>query len=175
MRPQVTQLSAAGNGPWEPVNRQQTAFAIGLGVFLSSGATLTYSIQHTFDDPTLNYPITISRSGTTATVIMQQHLLSVGDSVVIVNSGDSNLDGTHEVATVVDANTFTYTVANTGATVSAPQAVATPYRVYNHASLVNQTVRADGNYAFPIQAFRLIVSSYTSGTVTAIAIQGMGH
>jgi hypothetical protein len=56
---------------------------------------------------------TYTRSTTTATVTATKHGLSVGDSVFL----DWDLtDDFYTVATVADANTFTVTVANSGAT-----------------------------------------------------------
>jgi hypothetical protein len=56
---------------------------------------------------------TYTRSTTTATVTATKHGLSVGDSVFL----DWDLtDDFYQVATVTDANVFTVTVANSGAT-----------------------------------------------------------
>jgi hypothetical protein len=51
MRPQVLTRSAAGATSAFPVDwRQGPPFSIGLGAVVAGGSTLTYSIQHTFDD-----------------------------------------------------------------------------------------------------------------------------
>jgi hypothetical protein len=56
---------------------------------------------------------TYTRSTTTATVTATKHGLSVGDSVFL----DWDLtDDFYQVATITDANVFTVTVANSGAT-----------------------------------------------------------
>lgn len=39
--------------------------------------------------------------------------------------------------------------------------------------VVSKTTNADGNYAYPIRAVRLNVTSYTSGTVTLTLLQGL--
>ena len=141
------------------------------------GASLTYSVQHTFDDTTTDrqHIVIISRAGTVATVTDIDHRLSVNDNIVITGSGDANLDGSYAVASLVDANTYTYTVANTGATTGSVNSKCTSFRVYNHATMVGQTGRLDGNYAFSIQAVRLTVTAYVSGKVDLTILQGMGR
>ena len=175
MRPTSVTLSAAGISKWIPVNEVQIAFGIGLAVTLSTGASLTYSVQHTFDDPVADFrQVSLSRSTTTATVIDNGHNLVTGDCVVVTGSGDTNLDGTYTI-TVVDANTYTYTVANTGATAGSMYTNVRTFRVFNHATLAAQTTRGDGNYAFTIQAIRLNVTSWTAGSATLTILQGMGR
>ena len=48
--PIVVTMSAAGSSRWVPVDYKQTPFNIGMGVKLSAGANLTYTVEHTFDD-----------------------------------------------------------------------------------------------------------------------------
>jgi len=49
MRPQVITQSSAGTTAWIPVDYKQAPFNVGLAVTLG-GASLTYSVEHTFDD-----------------------------------------------------------------------------------------------------------------------------
>lgn len=50
MRPvRVTVSSQAASAPI-PLDHYQGPFNVGIGVAVSAGATLTYSVQHTFDD-----------------------------------------------------------------------------------------------------------------------------
>ncbi len=51
MRPASGTLSAAGAGPVYITNPHEAPFSIGIGVVVAGGSTLTYSVQHTFDDP----------------------------------------------------------------------------------------------------------------------------
>lgn len=51
MRPQAVTVSAVGTSEPRRVNYLERNFKLGLGVALSAGATLTYSVEHTFDDP----------------------------------------------------------------------------------------------------------------------------
>lgn len=172
MRPVQVTLSAAGNSAWIPVNRiQPGSFKIGLAVYLSSGAVLTYRVQHTLDHQQDFRPVTIARSTTVATVTDVAHKLSVGDSIVVSASGSTNLDGTYDVASVVDADNYTYTVANSGATAGSVNSQVKSYRVLSHTSLVDLTARADGNYEFPPVMIRLRVTAYTSGSAILDVIQ----
>lgn len=177
MKPIVLTLAAAGSTLWAPINQIQNSFGIGLGASVTSGANLTYSVQHTFDDPTPDrvHLVTVTRAGTVATVVDTDHRLSVNDNIVITGSGSTNLDGSFAVASVVDANTYTYTVANTGATAGSVNTYCSSFRVYNHAVIVGQTGRIDGNYAFSIQAIRLTVTVFVSGKVDLTILQGMGR
>lgn len=174
MRPVKVTLSAVGSSAWIPVNEIANIFQVGLAVSLTSGASLTYNVQHTFDEtgPDGYRAVSVSRSGTTATVVDNDHRLSAADNVLIESSGSSNLDGSFAVATIVDANTYTYTVANTGATTDQGNTRAHNFRVYPHAILTAQTARLDGNYAFQVQAVRLNLSIYASGKADLTVLQG---
>lgn len=169
MRPVSVSLSAAGASPWVPIAYNQNSFALGLGVVLTSGASLTYSVDHTFDELNPVVPITISRTTTTATVTHPAHGLSSNDSAIIAGTGSTNFDGQFTV-TVVDANTYTYTVLNSGAT--SASGFAASARVFTHETLLGLTAREDGNYAFPVRAVRLRNSAWVSGTSTLIVLSG---
>lgn len=195
MRPVRVTLTAAGVSPWIPLNRLQNSFAVALACIPSYNANLTYSVQHTFDEVTWQdaHSISISRSGTTATVTDTGpaglgHGLSTNDSVIIKGSGSGNLDsptaafasgatGDQGVTiTVTGVNTYTYTVANSGATADGGSAKALGLRVYNCdlATLVGATTRLDGNYAFPPTAIRMNITSFTAGTLDMLVNQGQG-
>lgn len=177
MKPVKLTQAALGNSAWAPLNQVQAEFGVSIGCAVTSGASLTYKIQHTFDDPGPDgrRAISVSRAATVATVIDNDHRLSVGDSLVITGTGSTVMDGTFDVATVVDANTYTYTVVNSGPTVDQTNTFLNSFRVYTHATIVGQTGRVDGNYAFPVQAVRLVVTVFVSGKVDAIFLQGMGR
>lgn len=177
MRPVKVTLGSATSSSWIPVNELANTFQIGLGVAITSGASLTYNVQHTFDDPGPDnlHPVSISRTTTVATVTDTDHGLTAGDNVLIQESGSSNLDGSYVVASVTGANTYTYTVANSGATADNGNAKAHNFRVYPHAVLTLQTTRLDGNYGYQIQAVRLNVSTWVSGKVDLTVLQGMGR
>jgi hypothetical protein len=175
MRTTKVTLAAAGAGVWVPVDFWKAPFALDIGCIISSGASLTYKVQYTHDNPlgpALNCNIT--RSTTTATVKTTgvNHGLSVTDSFTIVGSGDPNLDGTFTPASIVDAVTFTYTVANTGLTQSAGSVGYIPMRVFDHGTITGKTANADGTLTSPVGACRLNATVYTSGFVTMILNQG---
>ena len=51
MRPQVVTQSAAGATSWIPINsRADNSFGVGIGCVVAGGSTLTYKVEHTFDD-----------------------------------------------------------------------------------------------------------------------------
>lgn len=175
MRPVLLSRGSLGNSPWCMDNYLQRSYKIGMGAMITSGAVLTFGVQHSFDDPVSNRrPVSISRTTTVATVTDVDHRLSVGDSVIVDGSGDPNLDGTYDVASVVDANTYTYTVANTGAAAGSVNTYLASLRVFNHSTMTGLSARTDGNYEFPVRAIRLRVSAYTSGKVDLEILQGLG-
>jgi len=58
----------------------------------------------------------ITRSGTTATVTQTAHGYNVADRIIIAGANESAYNGTFAVASVVDVNTYTYTVTGSPAT-----------------------------------------------------------
>lgn len=167
----VTQ-SAAGFSPWVPLNTKQTPFNVSLATTVASGSTLTYSVQHTFDDVQNAQSCSIARSGTTATLTLPNHgLSSTSDSITVIGAG-APFDGTYAPASITNANVFTYTVANSGATASANGAKVVIMRVFDHETIIAKTANDDGNYMFPAYATRLNVTAYTSGNVTLTVNQG---
>lgn len=79
----------------------------------------TWSSCSFFDEYTVygpRYFSALTRSGTTATgTTVENHMLNTGDVCEIVGASDSNFNG-FKTVTATGAKTFTYTVANTGAT-----------------------------------------------------------
>lgn len=58
MRPQTITASAAGTTAWLPVDHRAQNFQIGLGAVVSGGATLTYDVEHTFNNVLAGEPAT---------------------------------------------------------------------------------------------------------------------
>lgn len=187
MRPITVDVSAPGNSPWIPVNYLQNAFGIGLGVSPSfDAATVSYTVQHVFDDISVDaqQQISLARVGTAVTATFQKpHKLVVGDSLIVISSGSSQMDSQQpsglyiswDVATVPSATTLTYTVANAGPTADGGNAKAITGRVFPHASLAAQSTRQDGNYAFNVMAIRLKLLTLTAGSVSLSINQGLGR
>lgn len=48
MRPQIFSLTGTGTSAWIPLDYKQSPFNVGFGVVVNG--TITYDIEHTFDD-----------------------------------------------------------------------------------------------------------------------------
>lgn len=172
MRPVTLQQAALGFTQWIPTNRLQWYTNVGIAVSISSGASLTYTVQYTMDDFSQKYQnFTISRTTTVATVTQTNHGLSVGDWISVTNA-PVPLQGFFEVASVVDANNFTYTVSNSGAVAALGTSVLQKARVFSHATLAAQIASAAGTMFFPVMAIRLKNTVYASGFADIVLLQG---
>lgn len=169
---QISQ-AAVGPTPWVPIDNSLLGFGLNIGCYVSSGASLTYKAQYTHDDLNRFQVCGITRSTTVATVKLTAHgLTGVTDSVIVRGTGDTNLDGTYTVASIVDANTFTYTVANSGATVAKATAECAVVRVFDHSTIAAKTANFDGTLTVPVTAVRLNLTVWASGTVTMLLNMG---
>lgn len=173
MVPKTVTLSSATFSAWIPLNWRGMAgiYAVGLGVKLSSGASLTYSVQHTFDNPwTSSIDWSASRTTTTGTITKIAHKLSISDWVQFDAAAPFN--AAYAVASISDADTFTVTVANSGATTTVwGNSQIHTARVFNHQNLVSKTSSDFDNYAFPARACRLIITAYTSGSAELTVVE----
>lgn len=169
MRAKVFTLntSATGATPWHRLDDKQNPFSVSFAVTVQG--TGTYTVEHGFTNWVKN-PVTLSRSTTTATLSFTAHGLQVGDSVVVEGAG-APFDGTYAVASVVDANNITYTVANSGATASS-EGRAVFIRVFPHAVVAAQTTSKDGNYAYPAQVIRCRCTVSGAGQYAFTVSQG---
>lgn len=50
MKPTSVTVSSQATSDWIPVDYRKCPFQVGQAVVLSAGASLTYSVEHTFDD-----------------------------------------------------------------------------------------------------------------------------
>ena len=182
-------LAANGSSPWIIPGPMMVSPGLGLALTFSFNANLTATVQHTFDDPEQTpRAVTLARAGTVLTVTDAGHNLIVGDNILLSNPNkDANniwdggaAGGTpYDIATIVDANNYTVTVANSGS--AAGTGAVQSFRVFNNddARLVgvagNPPTRVDGNYAFQIGACRLKCTGYTAGTATLTVQQGKGY
>jgi hypothetical protein len=164
--------AATGPSSWIPIDNTLNGFGMAISCVITSGASLTYKVQYTFDDPWLTRQCKITRASTTATVTLTAHGLTAGDSVVVQGSGSSSLDGTYAVASVTNANVFTYTVADSGLTAANHDVRIVTLRVKDHADITGETTTQDGNIAYPARAVRVNNTVWASGLVTLTVVQG---
>lgn len=165
----ITQ-GAAGTSKWAFLDNRRlgTEFNTSLAVLLSFGSTLTYDVETTYDKNTKRRwkDCSISRTTTTATVTLVDHGLATGDSAIIFDSNytthapESNFEGAQDV-TVVDADTFSYTVADTGGAAAIARIIT--FRVFKHPTLNGDTASQAGVLEFPTEACRLNITAYTDG------------
>jgi len=163
-------VSSAASSAWVPLNIRATPFNVAIGCVCSSNINATYSVDYSHDDPQLVVPCNITRSATTATLVLVNHGLTTSDWINVIGTGSTSLDGNFKVAGVTDQNTITYTVTDAGITSSYAGKVAV-MRVFTHSTLVSKTANADGNLAFPVSAVRLRLSAWVAGYVTMIVTQ----
>lgn len=179
MHPITLRLTAAGYTPWVPINRLQTSFNVGLEAVLSSGASMTYTVEYSLDNPNgpmnLTQNFTLSRTTTVLTVTKIAHGLSVGDWAKLWANGGAPLDAEFAaVASVVDANNFTVTVADAGLSAGNGVGWLQTMRATSLAAMAAKTATVASSLTFPVIATRLHVSTYGSGTVDFNVIQGRG-
>lgn len=153
--------TAVGSGKWMPVDWRPHGDAT-INVTLDATAALTYKVQYTIDpinvDPDT---VQLSRTTTTLTVTDDNHGLSVGDSVIFI---DSDYKGTYDVASVVDVNTYTLTVPAAGTSGTAKRI---KLRVFDDATLTGKTANAEASNSNPVTAVRTHVTALTTaGRVT---------
>lgn len=174
MRSTLTPLGATGPGPWFPLDTIQSGFGVGYFCSVQESSTVTYKIQHGFYDPAVDeQPVIITRVTTTATLTFPKPMSpKVGDSLVITSAG-APFDGTYDIASVTSSTVVTYTVANSGATVSGAGTKALLIRTEDDPIVVSKTASTSGNIAFPVNAIRLNLTAYTSGAVALTVNQGI--
>jgi hypothetical protein len=187
--PQIA-MNTNGNSIWIPLDTYQTPPAITLAVLFSEDAVLTgASVQYTPDDIGPGAPprsILFSQTTTVITVtdsgpVLKSafgvadktfgHGLLTADWYKVWGTGLSSVDGEYSIASTPTAQSLTVT---SPASQSLPsQSVnAVGARVFPHATLVNLTARAVGNFNFPVKAVRLVISGITAGTVFLEVLQG---
>lgn len=177
MRPTKVSVAAVGNTPWVLLDYLQLAYNVGLAVTFQSGSSLTVGVQFSLDGPDNQRSVAASQSTTTITVTDtgsdgNGHGLSVGDDVVLTQTGVANMDGEYAVASVVDATHYTLTSGTSQTATATINAKVQSYTVFNHATLTTLTARAAGVVSFPVRAVRLNCSLFTSGRAWMEVIQG---
>lgn len=204
MRPITVTQATVGSSAAIPMNQYSTPFNIGFGC--TTNGTVTYSVQHTFDDPfapigyvnqyvftrlgsivvataplapspyqnanTANQPYVCLNSETTGLAVSNQ--ISWGNtnySPVYAVQALTPLAGTSTTIVTLTMNLpNAISVGTPIYTVVAGSAPAPTLNWFNHATVALVSGAADGNYAFPVRAVRLLVTS-GSGSVSATFLQ----
>lgn len=181
MRQQVTTLDAVGVSPWLLVDnrRHGTDFNLGIRVDLQTASNLTYSVEATKDRNALERvrgDLSIARVTTTATATLLAHGLKTGDSIIIYDTNftthnpESNLEGLFTI-TVVDEDTFTYTVVDTGAAAANPARILT-FSVHDLSPALTANTTADNDsLTEPVSAVRLNITAFTAGSAKLTVLQ----
>jgi len=102
----ATQPEYNGNHVITIENEDYFTFPIAAGAPASATGTITVGGQKTIGTPT-----SITRSGTTVTVVLTAHGLVVGNRAFIQGATQPEYNGWQYVATQADANTFTFELA----------------------------------------------------------------
>lgn len=160
--------------PWARVNSGMEDYSIGFSTRVHSGVTGTYTVQVTLGNPEEFFKATYSRTTTTLTITYVDHGLNAGDGVNIQGTDWDNVDGqTLEVATVPDADTFTVTVANSGATAGSLRLALLP--IDDLASFTAVSGNQTGSTTGAIQMIRLAKNGGSlDGKVTLQVTQSYG-
>lgn len=174
MRPVSQRFSVAGVGAPIMLNYIQTSFAVGLWLYFT-GTTLLATVQISGDDPTTNrrQPTSLTRVAALATMVDNGHNLVTGSTIFVGGAGapfDTPAIGAD--VTVVDANTYTYAVANSGPLAAQVGIQVSHLRWFNHATMAAMAASTNGNLAFPTRACRLNVATLTAGFVDFLVLQG---
>lgn len=158
----VTQATV---GKWIPVDRRSYG-TIGFTVRPHTSSAGTYSVNFT------ESPIqkgrersALSRSTTTLTINYPLHGLTTADDVILTDVRNGDYGGRYAVASVVDANNITVTVADAG---SAPTATVIPVVVDTVTDFSGVSGLLSGNIFASVSAFRLNAASVTTAPVDII-------
>jgi len=188
VRPSYVSLSAVGNTPWIPVSYLQWAFSVGIAVTLSGGASLTYTVQHTYDlvdDTQVRGGVGISQTTTVITVTGDTGPpgpqgqagigsgLSVGDDVILLST-QAGIDGEYPVASILSPTSYTLTSPNSLSATGSNNSKIKSFRVFNNATLAASTTKGNTSYSTPVTAVRLNISVWASGVATMAVLQGVG-
>ncbi len=177
MSQQVVTLDQAGASQWLWLDsRRFIEQNSSLAVTYDADGNLTYDVELTYDrNSNLRWQrATITRVTTTATVTLVDHGLNTGDNVTVFDTGYTShtpvpdLEGTFDI-TVVDKDTFTYTVAS-GANLNVVSRVVS-FRVFDHPDLTAKTSGEAAVQRDPVSGVRLNVTAYTAGQVTLTVLQ----
>lgn len=177
--------------PWILHDYYEAPFSVALAVTFDYVVVGTFSVQYTCDNNSQDWQRQVSASQSTTTITVSDsgppgsngtHGLNVGDVVRIPNGpfGAGGLgDGyDYPVASVTSGTVYTLT-STISQTVPLTAVYITSSRIFTHATLTGIAAttggggRATGNYAYPVQASRLIMTAHTTtGYAYLTAAQG---
>ena len=159
-----------------PVNNLQIAFALSVGILLSSDATGGAStVQFTLDDmsPDAYAPITVTQATTVLTVVdpnlPAKGGIAVGDVGRIRGTGIVGVDGEWPVATLVSPTSYTLTSTTSQTVAQAPNAQAAIYHLFSSLITSAANARAFGNLSAGLAA-ATATGILNSGAITAVAL-----
>lgn len=159
MRPKRITVAAATVGNWIPVDRRSYGI-IGFTVNPHTSAAGTYSVNFTESAVNGNGTrVSFSRTTTVLTVTFPDHGLAVADNVILL--GNSDYFGQLDVASVVDDDSFTITVADSGQT--AVTGTCLPIISGDIADATAVTGKNSGTIDTSVAAIRLNCTNSTGG------------
>lgn len=173
-------LNVPGATPWHMCETKTAPFSVGVQVDCAGGGTYSYKLQYGFStDYDVVQTDNLTRAAAVATLgFPSNHGLSVGDSVVVWGSANNNsgstMDGTFDVASVVDLKTITYAVTNSGpTTVPAGQVRVKKVHCQDDATFPAATAASKaGAVTIPVNFLRVVAVTVTTGTLDVTFNQG---
>lgn len=179
-----------------PVNNLQIAYALAVGILLSSDATGGAStVQFTYDDFSQDAyaPVTITQAALVISVtdlaLPAKGGIAVGDVGRIQGTGVVGIDGEWPVASTPTPTTYTLTSSVNQAVAATANGKAAIYRLFNSLITSAANARAFGNLAGglaaatatgilnsgPISGIALNVTALTAGSIYLQLLQAMGR
>jgi len=146
-------------GAWQPVDRRSYG-TIGFTVRPHTSSAGTYSVNYTLSDLQRGREnCVLSRTTTTLTITYPTHGLTTADDVIISGVLGSDYGGRYKVASVVDANNITVTVADAGSATLATVARVVVDTVTDFSAVSGLL---SGNIFASISAIRLDATNVTT-------------
>jgi len=180
MKAKTFTLNAPGATPWWMTETKTTPFSVGVQVDCAGGGTYSYKLQYGFstDYDVVQTDLLTRAAGVATLVFPSNHGLSVGDSVVVWGSANNNagstMDGTFDVASVVDLKTITFAVTNSGpTTVPSGQVRVKKIHCFDDTTFPAATAASKaGSVSIPANFMRIVAVTVTTGTLNVTFNQG---
>ena len=157
-------------GKWIPVDRRSYG-TIGFTVHPHTSSAGTYSVQFTESEIQKGRKCNVSRSTTTLTINYQSHGLTTSDDVILYGSYAGDYNARYAVASVVDANNITVTVADAG---TSTIAYVIPVIVDTLTDFSGVSGLLSGNIFASVTAIRLNATSVTTANIDLVFNQVEG-